>query len=144
MVLNLNFEQCCYTKGQPISYCVYARVGSKRTLVAVCVGTGCLPAFPSLALQRPSSTIVLYLPYVQCHTTTHIVPTTLLWNMNTLHVYERPGNPGNTHIENMRVPFWPIRRAGSWGYFAGSCREATLNVIIILINIRENETIMFR
>ena len=46
-------------------------------------------------------------------------------------------------IRHMRVPLWPIRRAGSWGYLAGSWREATPNVIIILIDIRENETIMF-
>ena len=44
-------------------------------------------------------------------------------------------------IRHARVLFWPIRRAGSWGYLAGSWREAS---IIILINIRENETIMFR
>ena len=45
-------------------------------------------------------------------------------------------------IRHMRVPLWPIRRAGSWGYLAGSWREATPNVINILINIRENETII--
>ena len=26
-------------------------------------------------------------------------------------------------IRHMRVPFWPMRRAGSWEYFAGSWRE---------------------
>ena len=36
----------------------------------------------------------------------------------------------------MRILIWPIRRAGSW-------REATPNVIIMLMNIGENETIMF-
>ena len=46
-------------------------------------------------------------------------------------------------IRHMRVPFWPIRRTGSWGYLAGSWREATPNVIIILINVRENEKIIF-
>ena len=44
-------------------------------------------------------------------------------------------------IRHARVLIWPIRRAGSWGYLAGSWKEAS---IIILINIRENETIMFR
>ena len=44
----------------------------------------------------------------------------------------------------MRVSIGPIGRVGSWGYFAGSWKEATPDFIIILINIRENETIMFR
>ena len=48
------------------------------------------------------------------------------------------------HIHHMRVSIGSIRRAGSWGYFAGSRKETTPNFIIILINIRENETIMFR
>ena len=29
-------------------------------------------------------------------------------------------------IRHMRVPFWPINIAGSWGYLAGSCTEAHL------------------
>ena len=36
----------------------------------------------------------------------------------------------------MRVLVWSIRRAGSWGYLAGSWREATPHFIIILMNIR--------
>ena len=37
----------------------------------------------------------------------------------------------------------PIRVAGSWEYLAGSRRESTSHFIVILIDIRENETIMF-
>ena len=54
------------------------------------------------------------------------------------------GQVGGGYIRHMKVPLWPIRKARSWGYLAGSWREATPNVIIVLINIRENETILFR
>ena len=42
----------------------------------------------------------------------------------------------------MRVSVWAIRRAGSWGSVTGRWREATPHFIIILKNIRENETII--
>ena len=47
-------------------------------------------------------------------------------------------------IRHMRVPIFPMKRTGSLGYLAGSWRETTPHFIIILINLRENETIMFR
>ena len=47
-------------------------------------------------------------------------------------------------IRHMRVSIWPIMRAGSWVYLAGSWRESTSYFIIILIDIRENERIMFK
>ena len=47
-------------------------------------------------------------------------------------------------IRHMRSPIGAIRRDGSWGYLAGSLREATLHLIIILMNIREKETKMLR
>ena len=42
----------------------------------------------------------------------------------------------------IRVPLQPIRIAGSWGYLAGSWREARPHLIVILISIREDVTIM--
>ena len=43
-------------------------------------------------------------------------------------------------IPPMGVPVWPIRTAGSWGYLAGSWREATPHCVTILENVRENVT----
>ena len=43
----------------------------------------------------------------------------------------------------MKTSIVPIRVAGSWEYLARSKREATSHFIVILIDIRENETIMF-
>ena len=43
----------------------------------------------------------------------------------------------------MMVNICPIRRAESWGYLAGSWGETTLHFVIILIDIKGNET-MFR
>ena len=40
----------------------------------------------------------------------------------------------------MRVSIGLIRKAGSWEYL----REATPHVIVILKNIKENETILFK
>ena len=40
-------------------------------------------------------------------------------------------------IRHIRVSICPMRRAGSWGYFAGSWREGTSHVIIILEKITE-------
>ena len=45
------------------------------------------------------------------------------------------GSPWITpSIRLMRVSIWPIRIAGSWGYYTGSWREAILHVIVILIS----------
>ena len=44
----------------------------------------------------------------------------------------------------MSVSIWPIWIAGSWSYLAGSWKEATFYFIIILINIRENEILMYK
>ena len=51
---------------------------------------------------------------------------------------------GRRCIRHVRVPVWPIRIAGSWAYLARSWSKATPCFIVILITIRENETIMFR
>ena len=42
------------------------------------------------------------------------------------------------YIHHVRVPIWPIRRAGNWVYLAGSCREATphfITTLIVTINV---------
>ena len=47
-------------------------------------------------------------------------------------------------ISHMRVLMWPIKKARSWRYWTGSWRQATPFFIVILSNIRENETIMLK
>ena len=47
-------------------------------------------------------------------------------------------------VRYMKVPSGPMRRTGSWGYLAGSWRKATPHCIIIVMNIKENETILFK
>ena len=42
-------------------------------------------------------------------------------------------------IRHMRVPIWPIMRAGSWGYLTGSWREATPYFTDHFINITVND-----
>ena len=42
----------------------------------------------------------------------------------------------------MMVSIKPIRLAGSWGYLTGSWREATPYFFVVLIYIRNKETII--